>query len=71
MPHLGVAPWAQDTGSLNPMLVVVISIDQFSGDLFAKWRGQSTGGLSFLAKQGVVYPNGHARTSGWDIASGD
>lgn len=39
-----------------PKLVVVISIDQFSRDLFEEYRGQFTGGLGKLAR-GTVFPN--------------
>jgi predicted AlkP superfamily pyrophosphatase or phosphodiesterase len=42
----------------DPKLVVVISIDQFSANLYAQHRGEFTGGLKTLS-QGVVYPNGY------------
>jgi len=41
-----------------PKLVVVISVDQFSSDLFSEWRGKFTGGLKRLT-QGVVFPAGY------------
>ncbi|MFM7027059.1 MAG: alkaline phosphatase family protein [Chakrabartia sp.] len=41
-----------------PKLVVVISVDQFSSDLFAEWRGKFNGGLKRLS-QGVVFPGGY------------
>ena len=47
-----------------PKLVVVISIDQFSADLFAEYRGQFDAGLKRLT-QGAVFPAGfqsHAAT---------
>ncbi len=47
-----VAPTAR------PKLVVVISVDQFSADLFAEYRGLYTGGLRRLS-QGVVFPSGY------------
>ena len=43
----------------DPKLVVVISIDQFSANLFAQHRAEFTGGLGKLAREGVVYPNGY------------
>lgn len=47
-----------------PKLIVVISVDQFSADLFGEYRGSFTGGLARL-QQGGVFPNGfqsHAAT---------
>jgi predicted AlkP superfamily pyrophosphatase or phosphodiesterase len=41
-----------------PKLIVAISVDQFSADLFAEYRGQVTGGLKRL-QQGVVFPSGY------------
>ena len=41
-----------------PKLLVVISVDQFSADLFAEYRGQWTGGLKRLG-EGVVFPSGY------------
>lgn len=41
-----------------PKLVVVISVDQFSADLFAEYRGQFTGGLARLLS-GAVFPAGY------------
>lgn len=42
----------------EPKLVVVISVDQFSANLYAQHRPEFTGGLATLS-QGVVYPNGY------------
>jgi predicted AlkP superfamily pyrophosphatase or phosphodiesterase len=42
----------------EPKLVVVISIDQFSANLYAQHRGEFSGGLGLLS-QGIVYPNGY------------
>jgi len=42
----------------QPALIVAIAVDQFSGDLFARYRGTFTGGLGQLS-QGVVFPNGY------------
>jgi predicted AlkP superfamily pyrophosphatase or phosphodiesterase len=47
-----------------PSLIVAISIDQFSADLFAEYRSHYTGGLARLLK-GAVFPAGfqsHAAT---------
>ena len=42
-----------------PKLVVVISIDQFSANLFEQYRADFRGGLGRLAREGVVYPSGY------------
>ena len=42
----------------RPKLIVAISIDQFSADLFAEWRQRFTGGLRRL-ESGVVFPSGY------------
>jgi predicted AlkP superfamily pyrophosphatase or phosphodiesterase len=47
-----------------PKLIVVISVDQFSADLFAEYRDHATGGFARLLK-GAVFPHawqGHAAT---------
>jgi arylsulfatase A-like enzyme len=47
-----------------PKLLIVISVDQFSADLFDEYQAQFTGGLAKLAR-GVAYRNGfqsHATT---------
>ncbi|MDF7777278.1 alkaline phosphatase family protein, partial [Sphingomonas sp. AOB5] len=41
-----------------PKLIVVISVDQFSADLFAEYRSLFTGGLARLAG-GAVFPSGY------------
>jgi predicted AlkP superfamily pyrophosphatase or phosphodiesterase len=41
-----------------PKLIVVISVDQFSADLFAEYRSHFTGGLARLAS-GAVFPSGY------------
>ncbi len=41
-----------------PKLVVAISVDQFSSDLFSEWRGKFTGGLKRMT-QGVIFPGGY------------
>src|SRR6185503_1326344 len=41
-----------------PKLIVAISVDQFSADLFAQYRQHFTGGLKRLS-EGVVFPSGY------------
>ncbi|MBW8785255.1 MAG: alkaline phosphatase family protein [Novosphingobium sp.] len=56
------APAAQPSGP--PKLIVAISVDQFSADLFARYRRYFTAGLVRL-QQGAVFPSGfqsHAAT---------
>jgi predicted AlkP superfamily pyrophosphatase or phosphodiesterase len=61
---IGSAPVIANSGAPSkidppkPKLVVAISVDQFSADLFAEYRGQFTGGLKRL-QQGVVFPSGY------------
>ena len=43
----------------RPKLIVAISIDQFSSNLFGGWRGRYTGGLRKLGNEGIAYPNGY------------
>ena len=50
--------------SAPPRLIVAISVDQFSADLFAQYRRRFTGGLARL-QDGAVFPSGfqsHAAT---------
>jgi predicted AlkP superfamily pyrophosphatase or phosphodiesterase len=42
----------------RPRLIVAISVDQFSADLFAQYRHHFTGGLRRLS-QGAVFPSGY------------
>ncbi|MFY8207794.1 MAG: alkaline phosphatase family protein, partial [Caulobacter sp.] len=56
---VGFAAQAQSTATKPaPKLVVVISIDQFSANLYAQHRPEFTGGLKQLSA-GIVYPNGY------------
>lgn len=50
---------AEPVARPDPKLVVVISIDQFSANLFAQHRAEFTGGLGRLAREGIVYPNAY------------
>jgi predicted AlkP superfamily pyrophosphatase or phosphodiesterase len=42
-----------------PKLIVVISVDQFSADLMATYRGHFTGGMKTLLDGGIVYASGY------------
>ena len=60
---LAAAPGAaQDArtppASARPRLVIAISVDQFSADLFAEYRGLYSGGLRRLS-QGMAFPAGY------------
>jgi len=50
------APAAEATP--RPKLVVMISVDQFSADIFAEYRGRYTQGFKRLA-DGAVFPSGY------------
>ena len=50
-----VPPTAPTT---RPKLIVAISVDQFSADLFAQYRARFIGGLARL-QTGVVFPSGY------------
>ena len=52
------APPAGATPPPKPKLIVAISVDQFSANLFAEYRAHFTGGLKRLA-QGAVFPAGY------------
>ncbi|SEI74504.1 Type I phosphodiesterase / nucleotide pyrophosphatase [Sphingobium sp. AP50] len=42
-----------------PKLIVAISVDQFSADLFSEYRQYYTGGLKRLTAEGAVFPRGY------------
>jgi hypothetical protein len=50
--------FAQPAPSARPGLIVAISVDQLSADLFAQYRQHFTGGLRRLG-EGVVFPSGY------------
>jgi predicted AlkP superfamily pyrophosphatase or phosphodiesterase len=59
-----VAAQTQADMPAKPKLIVAISVDQLSADLFAEYRTKFTGGFKRLS-QGVVFPSGfqsHAAT---------
>ena len=63
-PADSMAPRVMAAPTAPPRLVVAISVDQFSADLFAQYRQHATGGLARLM-QGAVFPaafQGHAAT---------
>ena len=55
---LAAAPIPAAAQPPRPRLIVAISVDQFSGDLFAQYRQYFTGGLRRLS-QGIVFPAGY------------
>jgi predicted AlkP superfamily pyrophosphatase or phosphodiesterase len=56
VPFAAAAARAEDRPP--PKLIVAISVDQFSADLFAQYRQHFTGGLGRLS-EGVVFPSGY------------
>lgn len=57
-PAPAASPAAAPAPSGPPKLIVAISVDQFSADLFARYRRYFTGGLARL-QQGAVFPSGY------------
>lgn len=55
---LTATPVIAQTTPAKPKLLVVISVDQFSGDVFSAYRRHFTGGFARL-QDGVVFPNGY------------
>lgn len=53
------APAAAPALATPPRLIVAISVDQFSADLFSEYRQYYTGGLKRLTEQGIVFPRGY------------
>lgn len=57
--HAEDSPSGQaEAAEAPPSLVVMVSVDQFSADLFAQYRRRFTGGLARL-QEGVVFPSGY------------
>lgn len=56
---LVAAPAIAQVPAKAPKLIVAISIDQFSSDLFEAYRPHFTGGLKRLADGGVTFANGY------------
>ena len=61
--------WAAEPKPV-PKLVVVISVDQFSANLFNEWRPRFRAGLKTLAQGGLVYANGWQSHSGTETCPG-
>lgn len=55
---LPLAAAAPASAAERPRLIVAISVDQFSADLFSQYRRHFDGGLQRLS-EGVVFPNGY------------
>jgi predicted AlkP superfamily pyrophosphatase or phosphodiesterase len=53
------APAPAAPPSTPPKLIVAISVDQLSADLFDRYRSEFSGGLARLAREGTVYRNGY------------
>ena len=56
---LAASPAAAQGPAKPPKLIVAISVDQFSADLYAAYRPHFTGGFKQLAERGVVFANGY------------
>jgi predicted AlkP superfamily pyrophosphatase or phosphodiesterase len=56
---LATSAAAQQASRPTPKLIVAVSVDQFSADLFAEYRQLFTGGLGRLSREGVVFPSGY------------
>jgi arylsulfatase A-like enzyme len=58
LPLAAVAAAAPASAAEKPKLIVAISVDQYSADLFAQYRQHYDGGLERLS-EGVVFPSGY------------
>ena len=56
---LGLATPSAASPPTKPKLIVAISIDQFSANLFERYRGRFQFGLKRLAAEGIAFPNGY------------
>ncbi|GAA4018627.1 alkaline phosphatase PhoY [Sphingomonas swuensis] len=56
---LVAVPAAAQQPSRSPKLIVAISVDQLSSDLFEAYRPHFTGGFKRLIDRGVVFANGY------------
>jgi len=59
LPALAQSPDSSPAAPTPPRLIVAISVDQFSADLFSEYRQYYTGGLQRLTQQGIVFPRGY------------
>ncbi len=53
------APVSTSAPAGPPKLIVAISVDQFSADLFSEYRQYYSGGLKRLTQEGIVFPRGY------------
>jgi predicted AlkP superfamily pyrophosphatase or phosphodiesterase len=63
------APTLPPAKGAAPKLIVAISVDQFSADLFAEYRGEFSSGLKRL-QQGAVFPAGYQSHSATETCPG-
>jgi predicted AlkP superfamily pyrophosphatase or phosphodiesterase len=66
---LASAPPSALAKSAKPKLVVAISVDQFSANLFDEWRSRYSQGLARLT-QGTVYSSGYQTHAGTETCPG-
>ncbi|MFC4291594.1 alkaline phosphatase family protein [Sphingorhabdus arenilitoris] len=64
-----IADAAPPADNAPPKLIVAISVDQFSADLFAEYRREFTGGLQRL-QEGAVFPSGYQAQSATETCPG-
>lgn len=62
-------PASAQPQAAKPKLIVAISLDQYSANLFDEWRGRYKGGLARLAN-GVAYRSGYQTHSGTETCPG-
>lgn len=55
--------------AVRPKLILAISVDQFSANLFDEWRSRYRAGLARLAS-GVAYPSGYQTHAGTETCPG-
>ncbi|MDO7834836.1 alkaline phosphatase family protein [Sphingobium sp. HBC34] len=58
-PAPGAAAAPASVPATAPRLIVAISVDQFSADLFSEYRPYYSGGLKRLTHEGAVFPRGY------------
>jgi len=62
-------PAAQPLAATAPKLLIVISVDQFSADLWDEYRPQFSGGFARLGS-GTVFRNGYQSQAGTETCPG-
>lgn len=62
LPLLILLPWSAATAQVaarpKVRLVLALALDQFRPDYLERWRGELTGGLGRLLREGVFFPHG-------------